>query len=119
MTKTILQGGRILDPERGFDCVADVAWQDGRIVAIGEQLPVDGGARVIDARGKLVIPGLVDVHVHFREPGQEHKEDIETGSRAAARGGFTAVCCMPNTQPTIDQRSVAELVVRQIGRAHV
>lgn len=113
MTKTILQGGRILDPERGFDRVADVAWQDGRIVAIGEQLPTEAGAKVIDARGKLVIPGLVDVHVHFREPGQEHKEDIETGSRAAARGGFAAVCCMPNTQPTIDQRSVAELVVRR------
>lgn len=110
--RTILQGGRVVDPERGFDRVADVAWQDGRIVAVDAGLPTDG-ATVIDARGKLVVPGLVDVHVHFREPGQEHKEDLTTGARAAARGGFTAVCCMPNTQPTIDQRAIAELVVRR------
>lgn len=110
--KTILQGGRVLDPERGFDRIADVLWEGDRILAVGESLPTES-AHVIDVRGKLVVPGLVDVHVHFREPGQEHKEDLATGARAAAQGGFTAVCCMPNTQPTIDQRSVAELIVRR------
>ena len=101
--------------------MADVAWEGGRIVAIDERLPTDGAA-VHDARGKLVVPGLVDVHHHFREPGQEHKEELATGVRAALEGGFTQVCCMPNTQPTIDQRSVAEFVVRrsaELGGARV
>ena len=107
----LIRGGRILDPGRGVDIVGDVLVRDGRIAAIGPQ--IDGnGARVIDAKGLVVCPGLVDIHCHLRDPGFEYKETIETGTRAAARGGFTTVCCMPNTQPPIDSRATVEYIQR-------
>jgi dihydroorotase len=108
----VLRGGRVLDPAapKPLDQVADVRVAGGRIVEIGRGLV---GGRVIDVRDLWVAPGLVDLHVHLREPGQEYKEDLETGSRAAAAGGFTTVCCMPNTKPVNDQRAVTELIVRR------
>src|SRR5438093_5000494 len=94
--KMLIKGGRVVDPATGTDAVLDVRTENGKIVEIARDLPADG-ARVLDARGLVVAPGFVDMHVHLREPGQEWKETIETGARAAAAGGFTAVACMPNT----------------------
>jgi len=98
----LLRGGRVIDPSRDHDAVADVLLQDGCVAAVAQSLGTPDGARVIDAGGLVVCPGLIDLHVHLREPGQEHKETIATGARAAAAGGFTAVCAMPNTDPPID-----------------
>ena len=102
----------MLDPaaQRPVDLAADVRIQGGRIVEIGRGLVAP---RIIDVKDLWVVPGLIDLHVHLREPGQEYKEDIETGTRAAAVGGFTTICCMPNTRPVNDQRAVTELIVRR------
>jgi dihydroorotase len=101
-TPLVLRGGRVIDPSRAFDEVCDVVITDGRVSGIGRGHGEPDGARVLDAAGLVVCPGLIDLHVHLREPGQEHKETIATGARAAAAGGFTAVCAMPNTDPPID-----------------
>jgi len=105
----LIRGGRVIDPARGIDGEADVLVQDGRIEAVAPDLPT-GGRDVVDARGLVVAPGLIDVHVHLRDPGQTHKEDLATGTRAAARGGFTAVACMANTVPPVDHPVVVEYV---------
>jgi dihydroorotase len=112
----VLRGGRVFDPAaaRPVDQAADVRIANGRIVEIGRGLV---GGRIIDIKDLWVVPGLIDLHVHLREPGQEYKEDIETGTRAAAAGGFTTVCCMPNTRPVNDQRAVTELIVRRAREA--
>jgi dihydroorotase len=110
-----LRGGRVIDPGRGIDAEADVLLKDGVVARVGAGIAGGVGreVRVIDARGLWVLPGLIDLHTHLREPGHEYKEDIATGARAAAAGGFTAVCAMPNTNPTNDTRAVTELVVRR------
>ena len=95
MEKLLIRGGRVIDPANGVDKVADVLIADGKIAAVGENL-TDAEAKVYDAAGKVVAPGFIDMHCHLRDPGQEYKEDIVTGTRAVAHGGFTAVCCMPN-----------------------
>ncbi|MGE0398670.1 MAG: dihydroorotase [Kofleriaceae bacterium] len=109
----VLRGGRVLvtshDRTPSFQAV-DVRVQKGRVVEIGRGLV---GGRIVDVKDLWVVPGLIDLHVHLREPGQEYKEDIETGTRAAAAGGFTTICCMPNTKPVNDQRTVTELIVRR------
>jgi len=107
----LIRGGRILDPGQGLDQVGDVLIRDGRIAAIGPSAPSDA-QRVIDATGLIVCPGFVDLHCHLREPGFEHKETIATGTLAAARGGFTTVCCMPNTEPPVDSAAVVEFILR-------
>jgi dihydroorotase len=108
----VLRGGRVFDPAaaRPIDQAGDVRIAQGRIVEIGRGLV---GGRILDVKDLWVVPGLIDLHVHLREPGQEYKEDIETGTRAAAAGGFTTICCMPNTRPVNDQRTVTELIVRR------
>ncbi len=99
----LIKGGRVIDPAQGLDAVLDVLIEDGKITKIGKGLK--GQGETIDAAGKLVTPGLIDLHVHLRDPGQEYKEDIVTGTRAAAAGGFTSVACMPNTNPVNRQQS--------------
>lgn len=117
MSDTLLiRGGRVIDPAQEIDEVTDLAIQDGRIAAIGKQAP-RSAAEVIDAGGLLVTPGLIDMHVHLREPGFEEDETIETGTAAAAVGGFTAVACMPNTDPPLDNDSAIEFVLRQAARS--
>jgi dihydroorotase len=110
--RVVIRGGRIIDPATKFDGIGDLLIDDGRIVAVGPGIAADG-AREIDARGRIVAPGFVDVHTHLRDPGLEYKEDIASGTRAAARGGFTTVCAMPNTEPAMDTRSVVEYVLRE------
>ncbi|HEX2689185.1 MAG TPA: dihydroorotase [Kofleriaceae bacterium] len=108
----VLRGGRVFDPAaaRPIDQAGDIRIAHGRIVEIGRGLV---GGRIVDVKDLWIVPGLIDLHVHLREPGQEYKEDIETGTRAAAAGGFTTICCMPNTKPVNDQRTVTELIVRR------
>lgn len=112
MPDILLRGGRVLDPTREFDAQADVLLKDGKIAAIERGLAAPG-ARAIEVTGCWVVSGLIDLHVHLREPGQEYKENIETGTAAAAAGGFTAVCCMPNTSPPNDTRAVTDLIVQR------
>ncbi|HEY8346945.1 MAG TPA: dihydroorotase [Symbiobacteriaceae bacterium] len=118
----LIKNGRLLDPESGVDQVADLLVQEGRIAAIGTGLAAPEGARVIDATGKVVAPGFIDIHVHLRVPGQEYKEDMRTGTAAAVRGGFVGVVCMPNTDPVIDNAAVVDHVIhlaQKEGLCHV
>src|SRR3989454_6369693 len=117
MQSLLLKGGRVIDPSRGFDQVADVLIQDGKIAALGPGLGTPDGAEVRDVRNKVVAPGLVDVHVHLREPGNEDVETIASGARAAAAGGVTTVCAMPNTDPVTDNQAAVGFIVRQSVRA--
>lgn len=112
---TILRNGRIIDPVNKVDGEADLWLRDGRIVAPESSEPV--GARVFDVQGKWVVPGLIDMHVHLREPGEEYKETIASGTRAAAAGGFTAVACMPNTRPVNDTAAVTRFILEQATSA--
>ncbi len=112
-----IAGGRVVDPGHNKDEIADVYIKDDKIVYVGLNKPSDiemgKDLKIIDASDKIVSPGLIDMHVHLREPGHEYKETIETGCRAAAHGGFTAICCMPNTNPVNDNREVTEYIVRK------
>ena len=124
MTSTLLRAGRVICPASGLDATADVLLADGRIAAISQKRGelTAAGAEVIDCDGLMVVPGLVDPHVHLREPGGEHKETIATGVAAAIAGGFTSVCCMPNTTPCLDSGPLVEFVrlrAREAGQARV
>lgn len=122
MSTLLIAGGRVLDPASGTDRVADIACIDGTIAAIGPSLSRSGIDTIIDATGCLVTPGLIDPHVHLREPGREEAETIATGTAAAVAGGFTTVCCMPNTTPAIDGDSMVEFIFKQTeltGRCRV
>lgn len=117
----LIQGGHVIDPGR-FNGIADVLIDNGKVQAIGKNLIAqakakDGSIDVIDARDKLVVPGFVDLHVHLREPGFEYKETIKTGTAAAAAGGFTSVCCMPNTHPVNDSQAITEFILEQARAA--
>ncbi len=117
MRPILIRGGRILDPSRNTDQVADLLLQDGKVEALGQNLGRPDGADVLDAAGKVVAPGLIDLHVHLREPGQEDVETVATGAMAAAAGGFSAVCAMPNTDPVTDNQAAVGFIVSQAQRA--
>lgn len=99
--KLLLKGGRVINPQEDFDGIADILIENGLVTEFGKDLPA-AGAQIYDAAGLVVTPGLIDMHVHLREPGQEAKEDVGSGTRAAAAGGFTTIACMPNTRPVVD-----------------
>ena len=110
MNSLLLTGGRVVDPANNFDSLADVLILDGKISAVGKNLSAPAGVETLDATGKIVSPGLIDLHVHLREPGQTAKENIASGTAAAARGGFTSIVCMPNTLPAIDNAGTVALI---------
>jgi dihydroorotase len=110
VSRILIRGGRILDPQSGRDERADLLIEDGRVAALGQGLPVEG-AQLLDAAGRWVVPGFVDMHSHLREPGQEYKEDIGSGGRAAVAGGFTAVACMANTHPVNDDPAMTDYIL--------
>jgi dihydroorotase len=114
----LIKNGHIIDPANSVDAMLDLRIADGKIAKLGRPGSVPAnGCQVIDAAGRLVVPGLIDMHVHLREPGYEYKETIATGTAAARAGGFTAVCCMPNTNPVNDCRSVTEFILSQAARS--
>jgi dihydroorotase len=113
----LIRGGRVVDPSRGQDDVADVYLLEGRVEAVGRNIGNPDGAMIVDARGQVVAPGLIDLHVHLREPGQEDLETVASGAMAAAAGGFSAVCAMPNTDPVCDNQGVVGFVKAQAQRA--
>ena len=126
MRSTRIKGGRVIDPEAGIDGLFDILVEDGTIVKVEKTDVQPPGANhsgqdseldIIDASGKLVVPGLIDMHTHLREPGHEYKETIQTGCLAAAHGGFVSICCMPNTEPVNDNQSVTDYILRKANMA--
>jgi dihydroorotase len=115
--KRLLKGGRVVDPANGRDGVFDILIDGDRIALIGKNLPADGASVVEVPAGFIVCPGLIDMHVHLREPGQEHKETVATGVASAVAGGFTAVACMPNTLPINDNAGVTEFILKKAADA--
>lgn len=119
-----IAGGRVIDPRNKFDKIGDVIIENGRVARIETEKRLSdkqiesSNKGVVDARGKVVCPGLVDIHVHFREPGREDEETVVSGSMAAVAGGFTSVCCMPNTEPAIDRQEVVQFIYRQAEQAY-
>lgn len=110
----LIQNGRVIDPSREFDGKADILIEDGVVAEFGRKLR--GSGDTLDASGLVVVPGFIDLHTHLREPGQEHKETIATGTRAAVAGGYTAVCAMANTVPPNDERAVTEMIIAEAAR---
>jgi dihydroorotase len=115
--KKLLKGGRVIDPANGIDGVHDVLIDGDRIARVGKDLPVEGATVVEIPAGFIVCPGFIDMHVHLREPGQEHKETVATGTASAVAGGFTAVACMPNTAPVNDNANVTLLILAKAAQA--
>jgi len=115
MAKLLIKNGRVIDPASGLDRIADVLVEDAVIAGVGENLEASGADR-FDASGMVVAPGFIDMHVHLREPGFEHAETIETGARAAAAGGFTSICPMPNTAPVNDNPTVTSYIIERAER---
>src|SRR5262245_41195941 len=116
MAKLLIHGGRLIDPSQDLDGAFDLLIEDGCVAKINGRIEPPGDAEAFDAGGLVVAPGLIDMHVHLREPGQEYKEPVRTGSMAAAAGGFTAVACMANTEPVHDNRSVTEHILLEARR---
>ena len=120
MPKRLLKGARVVDPASGRDGMFDVLIDDGRIARVGSSLEAEADVTVVEMHHGLVIcPGLIDMHVHLREPGQEHKETVATGTAAAVAGGFTAVACMPNTSPVNDNAGVTEFILRKAAETNL
>lgn len=113
MEKILIKGGRIVDPAQSVDMVGDLLLSEGKVAGMEKSIPSTNGARVLDASGMVVSPGFIDLHCHLRDPGLEYKETIASGTRAAAKGGFTTVCAMPNTEPTMHTRATVEYVLKK------
>ncbi len=112
----LLKGGRVIDPANGTDTIADILIKGGKIAQAGREIKA-AGAKQVDCKGRIVLPGLIDVHTHFRQPGREDEETFVTGSRAALKGGFTSVLCMANTNPVIDNKGLVEYVYAEADKA--
>jgi dihydroorotase len=118
MRPILIRGGRVVDPTRNVDGIADVYLEGGTVAAVGRDIGSPEEALVLEAAGKIVAPGLIDLHVHLREPGQEELETVASGAMAAAAGGFSAVCAMPNTDPVTDNQAAIGFIVSQAHRAN-
>ena len=120
--KLLIKSGRLIDPAGGVDQVMDILIENGKFKEIAKSIKKVSGCSVIDAKELIVAPGFIDMHTHLREPGQENKESIESGAKAAAHGGFTSIACMANTEPVNDNRSVTEFIIaraRQVGLVNI
>ena len=117
MKRLLIRNGRVVDPSQGLDQGMDILVEDGHVAAIGERLEAPARVKTLDAAGLVVAPGFIDLHTHLREPGFEYKETIESGSRAAVAGGFTAICCMPDTEPVNDDPSVTSFIRERAEQA--
>src|SRR6188474_607374 len=117
--KRLLKGGRVIDPVNGIDGVHDILFDGDRIAAVGRDLPVDGASVIEIPQDFIVCPGFIDMHVHLREPGQEHKETVASGAASAVAGGFTAVACMPNTNPVNDNANVTTYILDKAREANL
>ena len=115
----LIKNGRIIDPETKRDEILDILITENKISQIGKNLKCEDTDVILDAQGKIVAPGLIDVHVHFRDPGYTYKEDIKTGSMAATRGGFTTVVCMANTNPPVDNKETLEYVLKECDKSPI
>lgn len=115
----LIKNGRVIDPESNRDEIADILIEGELIKRIDKDIDTEGIDEIIDAKGKIVSPGLIDVHVHFRDPGLTYKEDIQTGSKAAARGGFTTVVCMANTKPAVDSKEIIEYIMNEAKKSPI
>lgn len=113
----LIKGGRVIDPSQNLDAVMDLLVENGFVKELGTSLAAPAGTETVDAAGKYVVPGLVDMHVHLRDPGLEYKEDIVSGTRAGVAGGFTSLVCMPNTKPVIDNKAVAGYIINKAKSA--
>lgn len=113
----LIKGGRVIDPSQKIDDTLDLLVENGLVKEIGKGLAAPAGTETVDATGMYVVPGLIDMHVHLRDPGLEYKEDIVSGTRAAAAGGFTSVACMPNTKPVIDNKAIAGYIINKAQQA--
>jgi dihydroorotase len=116
MKPLLIQGGRIIDPGQKRDGVGSLLISEGKISWVGKESPPDTECDVIDAQGLIVCPGFIDLHCHLRQPGFEDKETIASGTRAAARGGLTTICCMPNTEPPLDNKDTVEYIKATAAR---
>jgi len=116
--KLLIKGSRLIDPDSGYDDISNILIERGKITAIGRKVSAKG-AKVIEAEGKIAVPGLIDMHVHLREPGREDEETILSGTRAAGRGGFTAIACMPNTDPVIDNQGIVKFIYSQTEKVGI
>ena len=116
MADLLVRGGRVVDPSQALDACVDVRVRAGTIVEIGERLETQPGEELVEASGCIVAPGFIDMHVHLREPGFAYKETIASGTQAAVRGGFTAVACMPNTNPALDDPEVLAALAAIVER---
>lgn len=112
----LIKNGRVIDPANNIDDSLDILVEENIIKKVAKGIKAEGSVKVIDAKGKIVSPGLIDIHTHLREPGFEYKETIKTGTMAAAAGGFTAICCMPNTNPINDNRAVTEFILSKAAK---
>lgn len=117
--KLLLKGARVIDPSRNLDAPMDVLVEDGKIAGCKPGIKAPSGATVLDLAGMIVVPGLIDMHTHLREPGYEYRETVASGSAAAVAGGFTSIACMPNTHPVNDNRSVTEFILRKAAEANL
>ena len=120
--RLLIKGGHLVDPAAGIDRVMDILVDNGKIKDVAAAIKKTANCPLLDAKGLVVAPGFIDMHVHLREPGQENKESIASGARAAVHGGFTSVACMANTDPVNDNRSVTEFIIaraRQVGLVNI
>ena len=117
MERLLIRGGRVVDPAAGVDKKLDILLSGGKVAELSARIEPSGADRVLDAAGMVVVPGLIDMHVHLREPGREDEETVESGCLAAAAGGFTAVGAMPNTDPVTDNQAAVGYIIREAIRA--